>query len=208
MSEAVKRQAMSAAIYCRISRDPSGAELGVRRQEQDCRAIAEREGWNVIEILVDDDRSAYSGKPRPAYQRLCELLKEEAVGVLVAWHPDRLTRQPRELEDLIDLLESTNTKVRTVQTGEYDLGTPSGRMAARIVGAVARHESEHKSARLRRKHEELAEQGRLSGGGTRPFGYDDDRLTVRTSEAKIIRDLTRRTLAGESLRSMAADLQT
>jgi len=124
MSEVVKRQAMSAAIYCRISRDPSGAELGVRRQEKDCRAVAEREGWDVIEILVDDDRSAYSGKPRPAYQRLCELLKEEAVDVLVAWHPDRLTRQPRELEDLIDLLESTNTRVRTVQTGEYDLGTP------------------------------------------------------------------------------------
>ncbi len=101
----------------------------------------------------------------------------------------------RELEDLIELLESTGTTVRTCQTGEYDLGTPSGRMAARIVGAVARHESEHKSARLRRKHLELAEQGAVSGGGDRPFGYEADRVTVRDEEAAVVRSMAADVLA-------------
>ena len=193
---------MRAAIYCRISRDPTGRELGVKRQEADARALCEREGYTIAGLFVDDDRSAYSGKPRPAYVSLCDLVRDGAVDVLVAWHPDRLTRQPRELEDLIDLLDSTSTTVRTVQTGQYDLGTPAGRMSARIVGAVARHESEHKSARLRRKHLELADAGAVSGGGDRPFGYEIDRVTVRDDEADIVRQMADRALAGESLRSI------
>jgi len=79
-------------------------------------------------------------------------------------------------------------------------------MAARIVGAVARHESEHKSARIRRKHLELAEAGQQAGGGDRPFGYDDDRATIRRPEAKVIKEATKRVLAGEALRSIGRDL--
>ena len=144
--------------------------------------------------------------PAPRSPRCRDLLAAGSVDVVVAWHPDRLTRHPRELEDLIDLLESTSTTVRTVQTGEYDLATPSGRMTARIVGAVARGESEHKSARLRRKHLELAETGHVSGGGDRPFGYELDRVTIRPAEADIVREAAGRVLAGESVRSICNDL--
>jgi len=44
-----------AAIYCRISRDKVGAGLGVERQQADCRALAERLGWSVVEAFSDDD---------------------------------------------------------------------------------------------------------------------------------------------------------
>lgn len=194
-------------IYCRISRDPNGTELGVQRQERECRQLAERDGLDIVEVFVDDDRSAYSGKPRPAFESMKAMLKAGGIDVVVAWHPDRLTRQPRELEDLIDLLESTSTNVRTVQTGQWDLSTPAGRMVARQLGAVARYESENKSARLRSKHRQLAEAGMLSGGGTRPFGFDDDRVTVREAEAVVIRELAERVCGGESLRSVCGDLR-
>lgn len=200
------RTPLRAAIYCRISRDPSGLELGVQRQERDCRDLCEREDWSVAAVFVDDDRSAYTGKPRPGFVALRDLLKGPGVDVVVAWHPDRLTRHPRELEDLIDLLEATSTTVRCCRAGEYDLTTPTGRTYARVIGAFARGESEHKSDRLRRKHLELAEDGKVSGGGSRPFGYETDRVTVRPGEAALIRELAARVLAGESTRSLAAEL--
>ena len=59
-----------AAIYCRISQDRAGAGLGVTRQQDDCRALCERRGWEVIDVYADNDVSAYSGKVRPAWQRL------------------------------------------------------------------------------------------------------------------------------------------
>lgn len=197
---------MRAVIYCRISRDPGHDELGVRRQEQDCRRLCERSGYELAEVLIDDDRSAYSGKRRPGYQRAMDLIRTGQAGVLVAWHPDRITRHPRELEDLIDLLQTSAATVHTVQSGEYDLSTESGRMTARIVGAVARGESEHKSARLRRKHLELAEAGKVSGGGDRPFGYQADRVTIDEVEAAEVRAMVAHVLAGGSFRSLAADL--
>lgn len=192
------------AVYARISHDAAGEGLGVQRQEQDCRQLAERLGWQVAEVYVDNDLSAYNGKARPAYERLCQDLKNGDVGALIAWHPDRLTRQPRQLEDLIDLIEVTGARVATVTAGEYDLSTPSGRTVARIVGAVARGESEHKSARQRAERAQAARAGKPHGG-PRPFGYAADRVTPHPEEAPLVAEAARRVLAGESLRSVCLD---
>lgn len=199
---------MRAAVYCRISRDTEESGLGVARQEKDCRALIERNGWDFAGVYTDNDISAYTGKTRPRYNALCKLIADGEIDVLVAWHPDRITRSPKELETLIDVLDAAKCQVSTVQSGLVDLSTPSGRMTARIIGSVARYESEHKSARLRRKHLELAEAGAISGGGGRPFGYDMARINVIESEAVVIRDVVARLLAGESLRSLCAMLDS
>ena len=159
-----------AAIYCRISKDREADGLGVERQRRDCEALAGRLGWTVSATYTDDDFSAYSGKPRPAYRDLLAAIEAGTVGAVLAWHPDRLHRSPRELEGFIDLVERHGTAVQTVTAGAYDLTSPTGRMQARIVGNVARFESEHKSERLRRKMDELADAGQPHVGGQRPFG--------------------------------------
>ena len=194
-------------MYARISDDRAGAGLGVARQRQDCEALIERRGWTLTGVYTDNDLSAYSGKPRPEYLRLIDDVKAGAVDVIVAWHPDRLHRSTRELEDFIDVIEASGATVETVTAGAYDLSTPSGRMTARILGATARHESEQKSARIRRKHEELAAAGHISGGGTRPFGFEADRVTVRADEADLIRDAVARLLQGETTYSILARWQ-
>jgi DNA invertase Pin-like site-specific DNA recombinase len=188
-----------AGIYVRISRDTEGDRLGVQRQLKECRELCAREGLDVFEVYEDDDRSAYSGKPLPDYERLCADVKERHVRVVVAWHPDRLHRSPKELESFIDLLDAAKAKVLTVREGTYDLTTPGGRLSARVVGAVARAESVNKSARLVAKHRQIAEQGRTNGGSDRPFGFEWDRVTVVPGEARVIRDLAKRIIAGESL---------
>jgi site-specific DNA recombinase len=79
-------------------------------------------------------------------------------------------------------------------------------MTARIVGAFARHESEHKSERIRRKHLELAEKGLPNGGGRR-YGYEADGMTIREDEAEIVREMCSRFLAGDSIYSHRAGPQ-
>lgn len=197
---------VDAAVYCRISQDARGEALGVARQEADCRRLAEGKGWTVAEVYTDNDISAFSGKVRPAYQRMLDDLRAGRVRAVVAWHPDRLHRSPRELEDFVDLIDATKAKVATVTAGDVDLSTPAGRMTARIVGAVARGESEHKSARIRRKALELAQAGKVPGGGLRPYGFERDRVTVREDEAAVVRRLAAATLSGAPMRSLVADL--
>lgn len=194
-----------AAIYCRISSDPTGTALGVARQEADCRTLAAQRGWDVVAVHIDNDRSAYSGKPRLGYRRLLDDIAQRRCDVVVAWHPDRLHRAPRELEDFVDALIAADVTVHTVTAGAVDLSTPAGRLTARVVGAVARAESEHKSARLRRKMVELAAAGKVTGGGTRPFGWEPDFVTIRESEAAEIRSAAAAILAGASVRSILVD---
>ncbi len=218
---------LRAAIYCRISRDREGAALGVERQESECRQLCEQRGWQVVEVFVDNDLSAYSGKRRPRYRDMLRAIEGQEIDVVVAWHNDRLHRSPAELEQFIPLCETAGVTVQTVKAGLIDLSTPAGRMMARQFGAIARYESEHRSERVRSKHEQIAARGGWSGGGLRPYGYEGPqpaegrpayggkggrgrdeprKWRIRADEAEVIRDATRRVLAHESVRSVAADL--
>ena len=197
--------ARTAAIYCRISRDKAGAGLGVERQEEDCRALAERLGWNVSDVYVDNDISASSGKRRPSYQRMLADIERGRVPAVIAWHADRLHRRPIELEHFIDLCDRHSVEIRTVQAGEMDLSTASGKMIARMLGAAARHEVEHKSERIRRARVQMAKQGKF-GGGRRCYGWESDGMTPRESEVEVLRYVTDQIIAGVSLRQVVADL--
>lgn len=189
-----------AFIYVRISQDRTGAGLGVTRQEEDCMALAEKLGWDVVQVFTDDDVSAYSGKLRPQYRAMLEALKAGAANAVIVWHTDRLHRSPRELEEYLDIAEAHGVTTQTVQAGELDLATPSGRAVARTLGAWARFESEHKADRVRRAQRQAVEAGKWTGGA-RPFGwqFEDGKPVIDKAEADRVREATRGVIAGRSL---------
>ena len=195
----------SAAVYARISHDPSGERLGVQRQEADCVEEAKRRGWNVAKVYVDDDRSAFdTRKPRPEYQRL---LKDIQLGLrdgVMIWRLDRLHRQPRELEEFIVICDKHRVALATV-TGDVDLATSQGRLLARTWGAFAAHECEIRSERMSRANLERARHGimRIPRG---EYGFKRDGNIVNDAEATVIREAAARLLRGESLRGICNDL--
>jgi len=160
----------------------------------------------VVDVYVDNDVSAWSGKRRPEYSRLLEDLGSGDVDAVVVWHADRLHRHPRELEEFIEICAQAGVSDLASVTGDIDLATETGRLTARILGAVARKESDDKSTRIKRKHLELAAKGKVSGGGARPYGFEADRVKLNEPEAKVIREVARRALSGESVRSLCTDL--
>jgi site-specific DNA recombinase len=58
------------------------------------------------------------------------------------------------------------------------------------------------SRRLKRKHLELAQKGEVIGW-QRPFGYEDDKITIREDEAELIRQAAHDILAGQSMHGIA-----
>ena len=102
---------MQAAIYLRQSEDRNGNMLAVDRQRQDCEKLCAQKGWTTTEYM-DNDTSATSGKSRPAYQAMLADIRVGAIDAVVAWDLDRLYRQPRELEDLIDVVASPDDSRR------------------------------------------------------------------------------------------------
>ncbi|WP_084100680.1 recombinase family protein [Demequina sp. NBRC 110051] len=194
-----------AAIYCRISRDRAGGGLGVERQEADCRALAERLGWEVVAVYVDNDISAYSGAPRPQYREMLAAVDAKRVSGIVAWHTDRLHRRATELEEFVAVAERNDLQVQTVTAGTIDLTTASGRMVARMLGAAAQHEVDHARERMKRAKAQMAADGKYRGG-PRPYGFEKDGLTIREHEAAVVREATESIIAGRSLRAIAREL--
>jgi site-specific DNA recombinase len=143
---------------------------------------------------------------RDDFQRLLTDIESGSVDALIVYDSDRFYRQPRELEEFLDICERANLDQLTQVTGDVDLGSTDGKLTLRIKAAVAVKESDDKSRRIKRKALEMAHEGKLSGGGTRPFGFEHDRKTIRPTEAVVIVELANRFLAGESLRSLCFDL--
>ena len=198
MAEEVHKR--RAAIYTRISRDVEGRGLGVERQREDCEQLAKRLGIDVFETYSDNDISAYSGKRRPAYEKMLEAIRSGHVQVVLAWNTDRLHRRTTELERYIDICHPQNVVTHTVQAGQLDLATANGRAVAKILGTIAQQESELKSERIRRQKLQAARSGAYLGGRV-PWGWkrDGNAIVVDPVAAQHIRGGTQAILQGYSL---------
>ena len=170
------------AIYCRISEDRDGTGLGVERQELDCQKLAQDMGLVDIEVFTDNDISAYSVKKRPQYLVMMERIKAGEFENLIAWASDRLHRSPRELEDFIETCESAKITIYTVKAGHLNLSSPDGRAFARILGSMARAESEKTSDRIQGKALEKAMNGETWGGAIAHLGIK--KMAWRSKSAK------------------------
>lgn len=196
-----------AAIYSRISDDREGREVGVVTQEDDCRALAKRHGYKVLEVYRENDISAStrSRKPRPRYAEMLAAARAGEFDVILSYSNSRLTRRPLEVEDLITLHERYGTRIETVVSGNDDLSTADGRMTARIKGNVDTAEAERTAERTKRSKAQMAAEGKYRGG-PRPYGYQKDGVTIREAEAAVLREATTALLSGRSLQSVAREL--
>jgi site-specific DNA recombinase len=194
-----------AGVYARISEDRDGEGLGVERQVRDCVELCERLGWMVEDSYRDNDVSAYGRKARPAYQQMLTDARNGKINAIVCWSVDRLTRHPRELEEIIDLHTSHNVALATVG-GEINLGDPDGRMVARLTGAIARGEVEKMSKRIRREVQQRAEQGRPHGG--KAYGWDrvNGSDVLNHTEALVVQEIASSLLGGMSVNAITESL--
>ncbi len=196
-----------AAIYTRISRDDNDDRLGVQRQEQDLRREAERRGFAVREpVLEDDDLSGSGNVTRPAFDQLIDLIAAGEVSVVLAHDLDRLSRGWKPFVRLYEACERSGCRVVWIG-GEANFATGEGLLELEIRASFAREELRKIRARVRRKAKELAETGKMSGGGTRPYGYKADRKTLCHDEAEIVREAARRVLNGEAIRALCRDFE-
>lgn len=208
------------AIYCRISADREGRELGVERQEEDCRALAARLGYEVVAVFRDNDLSAStkSKKKRPGYTTMLKDAKAGLFDVILAYTTGRLTRRPREHEDLIDLAVDHGVEFQYVRSPSFDLNTAQGRRVARTLAAQDAGEAEEIAERIQRQKQQAAIAGEWRGG-RRPYGYGlivgydkrtnepiRDHNQLVPEEAEEIAQATKEILLGGSMRALAADM--
>jgi DNA invertase Pin-like site-specific DNA recombinase len=218
----VTAKQLRAVAYTRISDDRGTGDdegLGVQRQADACTALADKEGYRLLEIFTDNSVSAWKGKDRPAWKRLLAYCMDETVDVVIAFRDDRLWRDVVEERQVSQMLAKYGvTKVQFTSGRSYDLGDVDDQFMSGIGALFSQHESAVKSYRTRKALEQRAMQGRWLGG-RKPYGYrrpteeeiaagdcQPGGLVVIDEEAEIVREIARRVLAGETSLSIAADL--
>ena len=170
---------------------------------QDCLALADRLSFEVVNHFDDNDISAFNGKHRPGFEALLDAMKHREIDALICWHTDRLYRSMKDLERLIDIADTARIAIRTVNGGDLDLSNSTGRMLARILGSVARQESERKGERQRTANIQRAEAGTWQTAN-RCFGYTLDGTPLEP-EATAFRTDVDDVLSGKSIRKIATE---
>ena len=122
--------------YARLSWNPSTRELEkIETQHGDNDATIARHGGMVGQYL-DDGLSAWkAGVRRKDFETLLERARAGVTQGIAVWHVDRLFRQPRDLERLIDLADHG---FRVISShGSRDLSDADDRFILRIEVAHA-----------------------------------------------------------------------
>ncbi|HEX3790439.1 MAG TPA: recombinase family protein [Pseudonocardiaceae bacterium] len=154
--------------YGRLSRVPETGELEkIDDQLADNQTVIGRLGGTVGEELSDGLSAWKKGVRRPGWERLLERAESGDSDGIVVWHTDRLFRQPRDLEALIEL--GDRGFLVASAHGARDLADPDDRFILRIEVAHAARSSDDTSRRIKRRFETLRASGQRTGGA-RAFG--------------------------------------
>lgn len=215
---------INAVIYLRLSElrdadlDDDGDGATFVDREQDLRELADDLGWNVVDVLIENDVASKDGKQRPAsawkrrvvtvngrkvrrvvrpkFHALLEMLWSGRANAILTEHLDRLVRDPHDGEELIDVAEMKKINARSLTEGSLTLtdgGTEHEIDAMRKAILEAHKASNDTARRVRLGRKRKARRGEF-GGGRRPFGFEADGITVRPVEAAVIADCSRRVL--------------
>lgn len=191
--------AVPVGVYLRISDDSAGEAKGVARQREDCTALAAVRRWEPV-LYEDNDVSAYKrGVVREDFERMLADLKAGQIRGIVVYDLDRLARQPRDLERVIDLYEATPGLIFASLQGDINLSTADGRTMARVMVAFANKASSDTGRRVQRKQLQLAHEGALVHAGRVPFGWQADGRTADPVGKTEILKAHERLLAGDKL---------
>lgn len=206
-----------AAIYCRLSLAYMGDTTKVEDQERLCRELCAQREWTVVEGMgypeqngayVDNSRSAWQRSVRrPGWEAMLADVEAGRITAIVAYHGDRLVRQPRDLEKLIDLAEGKGIKLAN-PTGTRNLDNRDDRVMARVIAAFAENEAAALSDRRKAQYERWRRDGRVRPGGRggRAYGFATDGITHMPAEIAIIEEAALRVLYGEPVGVICRDI--
>ena len=148
-----------AALYLRTSTDGQTTE----NQRLELVQIAERSGWEIIEVYEDHGISGGKGRDqRPAFKRLCEDAARRQFDVVMSWSVDRLGRSLPELVSFLDELHALRIDLLLHQQG-VDTTTPSGKALYGMMGVFAEFERSMIRDRVKAGLARAIDEGKVLG---------------------------------------------
>jgi DNA invertase Pin-like site-specific DNA recombinase len=204
-------------VWILSARESADREEQLANQLKDLREFVGRIGGRVDREVPENAVSSYRKTRvqladgtdgyrvvRPDWESILTALRRRECNALAVADIDRATRDPRLLEDLIEVVEHYGAYVVSL-SGNIDLTTDAGISAARGLVNQRNQESRNTSRRVSDGKRHAALDGKNHGGPNRPFGWRSDRIRINKREAAHIRREVPRILAGVSPLTIAQE---
>ena len=175
---------MLTIAYVRVSTDDQ-VEHSPEAQRRRCAEYAQSKGFDTPRFLSDE---GLSGKnlDRPAMQELIALIEADRVTNLIVWRIDRLSRDSGDVNHLLKLFEKHCVCVHSLNEGNVESITASGRFTANLHGLLAQLEREKIVENVTTSMHELIKAGYWLN--TPPIGYDlVGNILVANDDAHLVR---------------------
>lgn len=197
--------------YARISFDGRAKDAhGIEDQHRELSMKASSFGWLVIYRYTDNDKSA--SKEEVVRDDFEQMLTDLSAGRTPEGYPvhgvmaindDRLYRRPGDWERYLRAFTAQPDRVYYDSNGHQDLYAEGFEVKGLVGVAMSLAETRKKQRRSRTSHRNRAIRGQ-STSAWRPFGWEADNLSLRSTEAEAIRKAVKDVLAGASLSEVTA----
>jgi DNA invertase Pin-like site-specific DNA recombinase len=161
------------ALYLRLSRD-TDSSASIETQRNAAHAWLTANGLADAEITEYVDAGVSGAKPLEARKGMGQLMRDVEQGgadetIVIAWKLDRYARSVSEFLRLVAWGEPRRVRLATTDN-TINTATPTGRMVATVLAALAEWERELIRSRIVDGQATRRAQGRW-GAGNPPYGY-------------------------------------
>ena len=173
------------AIYIRKSTEEEERQVLSLASQLD--KIKERYGDLKIVAEFNESKSAFEPDKRPKFKELLELIDNGKADGLIAWHPDRLSRNEVDASAITWRIRQGKIKDLRFASGFSFDNTPESMMMLQMTMSQSQYFSAKLSKDIKRGNERKREDGQLTGRA--PEGYLNYRTALSgRGEASIIKD--------------------
>lgn len=156
-------------IYARKSTEDDQRQVqSIGDQIEQCVKYAKSNNLEVVEIIREEKSAKIAGK-RPRFdEMIVRLYKGDFYNAVLAWHPDRLSRNMKESGEILDMLD--NDFITDLKFPSYTFNNDAaGKMTLSILFAMAKEFSDKLSEDTIRGNKKKVSEGKYMG--SRKRGY-------------------------------------
>lgn len=167
-----------AVVYVRQSkRRDDGSEASPEAQREKSEALIKAKGWNLAGHFADVGRSGWDpNAERPEFDELMAAVRAGHVDAVVVFALARLTRQGAfEAMKIEEELRAHGVLLVSVEEPYLDTSSPMGVAIFGLIAALAKQESDMKSAYITATKESIRKVGGHTSGMA-PYGFTSERV--------------------------------
>lgn len=178
-------------IYLRKSTDDESKQVrSLEDQKTECLLLANQLGISIREEdIFEESASAKKSGNRPIFDEVVLGFKKGKYHGLLAWSPDRLSRNMKEAGEIIEMIDLEEIQDLHFKTYQFE-NSPNGKMLLGILFATSKQYSDKLSVDVKRGTDGNIKDGKYNGslkkgyyadsatGYFMPDGYNWDLLRV------------------------------